>query len=342
MITKKQLERRRNYVCASDAPAIVGVDLYGRTPKQIQASKLYQLDDKPNDAMARGALMEPVLLQYALGKIRAGRKYRSNIQRTRKCLMASLDMAVGDDEGIEAKLVGDHAVRELYGDAGTGEVPNAVKIQCMVQMHCAGLRRVHVVAAFSLHDWKMYVVDRDEAMLRDLVDILTGWHEKHVVHRVPVEDSEPMDWRTIKGLIREPRKAVRIPQDLIDEFTAAQAIFKTAETARDDAERRMLSALDDAEYGVGEREYVEYMLRNRAGYTVAPSQYRMRLIRPIEKLPKEIAYVEHASGSDTGRGSLTGGAGNGTDEGGATGGGANQPADIDSQGVPADVEQVAV
>ena len=210
MITPEQRAMRRQWIGASDAPAIVGVDPW-RTAADVYYSKVADLEDKPNPAMMMGNRLEGVLLDYAEEELGV------TLQRG---VMQTLDPAIGPlaanldglytDAVVECKYVGPRSV-DYWADG----IPDHVKVQVQHQMIVTRRPRAYVAVAlcgFGGLEFRLFDEPFDEDIAGSLLTVLTGWWQKYVVPQVPPADSLPC--------LEVLRKIRRLPDSILLDATA--------------------------------------------------------------------------------------------------------------------------
>src|SRR5579862_9056458 len=175
MLTAEQRAARRTFLGGSDAAAIVGCDPW-RNAADVALSKLYDLADEPNEAMTIGNLLEPVCLGQAADRL-GSLETSVMFQMVGAPLGANLDgrvIATGDV--VEAKYVGIKGA-DYWGQEGTDEVPEHVKVQVLHQMACSKASQAHVVAAICRPyvglRFEFFLVPRDEELIEELIDLET-------------------------------------------------------------------------------------------------------------------------------------------------------------------------
>ena len=215
-LTKQQLRARRDFIGASDIPAIAGLsrfsgphDVYmqkvpepcpacdgtgeqaGPDPHQPTCPECFgtgEMDPVVVDSTATevGDLAEPIIAE--LYQRRTGRKLTrspiSFIHPTERWAAATPDyLATDDGPDLECKMVGRHMTDE-WGD-GEDEIPADFFAQVQWQMWCRDKRVAHVAALLGGTDFRMYEIRRSEELLGALISIGSEFYRDHVVARVP-------------------------------------------------------------------------------------------------------------------------------------------------------------
>jgi len=255
-ITPHQKRQRRAHIGSSDAPIIVGIDPYNRGIESVYWSKIAeQPDDGPTEAQASGLRLENVIIDYAAERL--GVDVFKNQFRVAKVgdgvPAASHDaLVVGKPEGIEAKYVS-AANKDQWGEDGTDQASEATIIQCQHQMMVSDLECVWVpvlVASFQV-EWRIYRVPRNEAIINLLLDKEVEFWHQHVLPKIPPTDAPP-PMELLRAVRREPNSIVELDDDMpivIEAWEQAKRDKKAADEAEDEAKRRLISALGEAEAG---------------------------------------------------------------------------------------------
>ena len=267
-LTKDQIKARRNYLGASEIPAVLGVDPH-RSPIDVYLSKTESLDDITSPAMEAGNLLEPVLIQYA--EQRVGRPcIERGVMHTLGNLCATLDGRFSDAEIIEAKTTG---IVDGWGDEETDAIPDRVLVQVHQQFVVTGavIAWVPVILARFGLQFRMYRVDRND----DLCGLVS---ERGEAFMADVQRGRPPvgipSLEVLKRIRREPGTWVDVPDDLVAAWLDAKEAAKAADSAKEQAQAALLLAFggaDGAHSGLGDLTYME---TERKAYQVAATRYR--------------------------------------------------------------------
>lgn len=235
--------------------AVLGVDPR-RTGHDVWLTKTEQLlpPPEPSEAMIAGIYFEPAVLDWAedtLGKIRRG-TYRS---APLLHLGAHLDgLVIEGNEPVEVKTRGLFGpLTETWGEAGTDQVPDAVRIQAHVHMICLRpviVSRCYVPAFLGGRGFQMFQVPLNNDLCEIISEQAVRFWEDHVIPRVPPSDSLPSE-DVIKLVRREAGKIEPVPATLIADAKAAIAARMIAEQFERLAKKALLAAMGDAEIGDG-------------------------------------------------------------------------------------------
>ena len=280
---------RRDTLGGSDAPALVGVDPF-KTAGDIWCEKTGRLpvfpdEDSPLDPRSLGKAIGPLLVAYAA----RGRPVAPEVwyQHPSAPMACSVDgLCVDDGLLIEAKTTGllghiPEQYAHAYGEDGTDEVPEAVQVQVHhafavldAQPNLPPIRMALVPALIGGRGIRCYRIERNDALVADLVHLERAWWEDYVVaDRCPADD--PPSLETLRHMLRRSDAPPRVVDTtFVAEWLQAKAILKRATENEETLRRLILAELGDAEVGECDLGRLTYRPVHRAAYMVAASVYR--------------------------------------------------------------------
>jgi len=268
-ITEHQLSQRRKYLGSSDMAAILGLSPF-QTPIDIWNLKVYGLEksdkEKP-DFIARGNYLERGLIQFAQDKTRKihpklDLRIQCNQFRAKGVFGANLDGLafhyISENGrkrkeflpiGYEAKTT---SMWEGWGEEEeTDQVPDYVALQCHHQMYAADLEMVYIpvlLPAFGRLNMRLYKINRDDKVIRQIVKLGIEWWEKYVETKTPPPHSEPPNIEILRNLQREPKKTIDLSDDSkIKNWLAKRETRLAAEKSEKEALAELIELLGDAE-----------------------------------------------------------------------------------------------
>lgn len=245
MLTERQLATRKQYVGASEVPAICGVSPF-KSAWDVWAEKIGIAEPQPpNDAMQLGSILEPALLDWAHREIAP---LKRNIQRvvrlSKECrLRATLDAVFRVDdhiEPLEVKVGTAYSPRSReWGESGTDEVPLDVKLQVQAQLMACKADTGHVLALLPGPRLAHYSVRADRTLQDEIKDrVIAFW--KCVEKKEPPPDSAPSP--AIFHVIERSGDSVSVPAEQLEEilnaYQNARAERLRAEKAEQAAKNR--------------------------------------------------------------------------------------------------------
>lgn len=284
MLTPEQSIARRKYIGSSDAPALMGVDPY-RSASDVYLEKTGIAEGfAGNEHTERGNLLEPVVLTWAARQLSGF--IERDVMFSGGHLCVNLDAHCPNEFSVEAKTATN---ADEWGEQGTDQVPERVIIQCHHGFAITGYRLAYVpvlLPVFGRFEFRMYRVERDDALASAVAEHGERFWREHVQARVPPADFRP-SLEVLRRVRRVPEKVVPIPGEFVDKFVAARAARYQAEDAEDAARRDLLAVLDDAEGGQCEDgRLVTYLETKRKGYVVEDTSFRtLRVKQPAKEQP---------------------------------------------------------
>lgn len=285
-ITEYAKERRKDYIGASDMPAILGLDRY-KSPWDVWAEKTGKVTNnyQPGEAAEAGNIFEAGVLDWASTQL--GKLIRNQFRVCHNLpILASNCDALMVDSGnpVDAKTAGlFRPLTEEWGEAGTDQVPERIIVQMTVQMLCTKTELSHIAAFLGGRGFNLYAIELD----KELADMImeeagTFWNE-HVIKDIPPIDCSPsMD--TIRRIRREPESIVDIDEAYVAGWLEARQAAKEATEAEEAAKTALLAQLGTAEAGRSAAGTVLYKEQKRASYTVAESTYRVLRVQKQTKI----------------------------------------------------------
>lgn len=285
---------RRSGIGASEVAAAVGVDPFCSRYELWLLKTGRRIDPLPTDAMTLGIAQETwVLAKWCLchPEFRpAGSQMRLPVQTLQAPMWATCDLVVQDSEGrrfpVEAKTT---TWRNAgLGDEGTDQLPLPWLCQMQIQAAAVGASRGYFGVLIDGANYREYEVAADQAIQNKLFAKCGEFWQYVASDRTP-----PADWSVnvdeqldrYRWIDEQPTAAdLRTMAPTWAEYQMIGERIADLERQRDEAKRRLLSALGDHHRGTldGDRELVVHQT-NRAGYTVLPTSY-MRLA--VRKVPK--------------------------------------------------------
>lgn len=189
------LERRKQGIGGSDIAAIIGLSPWS-TPRDIYLDKKGLAEPEPEtDAMYWGTTLEDIVArEYSK---RTGRKIeRCNVlfrHPEYPFLLGNIDRAVYDEDskrpvvngeyrskrGLECKTASQYAASD-WGEAGTDQIPEYYKAQVQWYMGITGADVWDVAVLIGNRDFRIYTVNRDEAVISYLFGEGVGFWREYI------------------------------------------------------------------------------------------------------------------------------------------------------------------
>lgn len=288
-LTAQQIETRRAYIGASDAPAICGCDPF-QSAGDVYQSKVHRLAPLARFEAELGQLLEPVLMtltERELGCIVDRRG--EHVIASDGIMACTLDGAMspkrhgqtGEESLVEGKSTG--IIEGWHDDPGVANgVPAKVLIQTHAAFHVTGLA-VAIVPVLLGHwglKFRLYRVERDEALVASVVERCHQFMTNHVQPQVPPPDHAP-SIETLKRIIRVPQSFTEISvQDykaLRDALARGKASEETGALMHQDAKNGIIARMGDTEElrcDIGGWTYLE---QHRRPYSIQQTTFRKLL-----------------------------------------------------------------
>lgn len=251
-ITAEQRATRKKYIGSSDVAAICGRDPW-RSAMDVYISKVSDLEEQSNEAMETGNRLERAVLEW--GAEHLGVAIACNVFKVSgdvPIFAANHDAIIIDRaEGMEAKTVGILGRwngAEEWGDEHTDEVPDHVLLQCQEQCYVSKLERVWVPVLIGGRGWCMFKVDRNDRLIKSIVERGLRFWTEFVEPRVLPPDSLP-SLDVARSIRRQPGATTQVPAEVVERWKLAKDVFKQAEEDKDSAEALLRVYLAGAEYG---------------------------------------------------------------------------------------------
>lgn len=182
------LAARRQCVTATDVAALLDLSDY-ESAFTVYLDKLgLRAEKEQTEAMSTGLFFERHIADYWSMKTgRAVRQSHFYTHREEPWCGATPDFELEDceDEGLEVKMAGYFAGRE-FGDRESDQIVDRYLIQAQWQMWVTGWKRIHFAVLINGNDWRYYIVDRDEQIIRMAVyEARKFWFENVLKQRPP-------------------------------------------------------------------------------------------------------------------------------------------------------------
>lgn len=180
---KEWLKYRKQGIGGSDAGAVCGLNPY-RTAMQVYQDKISEeteeVDD--NEAMRQGRAFEDYVARRfmeATGK-RVRRANTMFYDEKNPFMLADVDrMVVGENAGLECKTASPY-MADKWKD---GNIPLSYQIQCYHYMSVCNADAWYIAVVIYGREFKYYKIERDEAVIADLIQIEKTFWENHVLKR---------------------------------------------------------------------------------------------------------------------------------------------------------------
>lgn len=189
---REWLKYRKSGIGGSDAGAVCGLNPY-RTAMQVYQDKVSEeIEEMDNEAMRQGREFE----DYAAKRFMeaTGKKVRRAnamfYNEEYPFMLADVDrMVVGENAGLECKTASPY-MADKWKD---GNIPLSYQIQCYHYMAVSNADAWYLAVVIYGREFKYYKIERDEAVIADLIQIEKAFWENHVLkQQIPDPDGSKL------------------------------------------------------------------------------------------------------------------------------------------------------
>ena len=254
-------------VTASKVAAIVGLSPWDSPYSQWMKMAGRLEREKTTDAMIRGTLLEPAILNWWQAKHPEYHTMKEQvIVRKGEWLLITPD-AIATDWDDESVVVEAKSASRLdhWGDPGTDQIPPYYKPQVQMQLHVTGLKKAFVPVIGPFLEFREYVVTADEAYGQELEDYC-HWFWKTLQEGTPPPlDQHPATYDAVRRIHEgiEDGVAVELDRGLSVEYVDSLATYEAAEIRMKAAKAQVLDLMQKAEFATHNGEVVAKRKRNR-------------------------------------------------------------------------------
>jgi putative phage-type endonuclease len=249
------LKARKKFIGSSDAAAVLGLSRWS-TPLEVWALKTGAIEKEEGEetlAQYLGKELEETVAQLFSKKtgLKVRRANEAILHKDHPFLGANIDRAVvGKREGLECKTASGWKAKEWAGE----EIPQEYIIQCHHCLAVTGWDRWHLAVLIGNQDFVIKVIERDEALLKTLVDKEKLFWEAYVEPKVMPGIITANDSDVLYRLFPAATpNQIELPDEitrLIEERNALVQDVKSVEKQIDQHENAIKAALKDNEAGV--------------------------------------------------------------------------------------------
>lgn len=189
---KEWLKYRKRGIGGSDAGAVCGLNPY-RTAMQVYQDKISEeIEEVDNEAMRQGREFEDYVAKRfmeATGK-KVRRANAMFYNEEYSFMLADVDrMVVGENAGLECKTASPY-MADKWKD---GNIPLSYQIQCYHYMAVSNADAWYLAVVIYGREFKYYKIERDEAVIADLIQIEKAFWENHVMkQQIPDPDGSKL------------------------------------------------------------------------------------------------------------------------------------------------------
>lgn len=253
MTHEQWLESRRRGIGGSDAGAIAGLNPY-KSAISVYLDKTGEAPEQPdNEAMRQGRDLEGYVAQRFSEStgLKVQRKNAILVHPEHDFILANVDrLIVGKNEGLECKTTSPFNAK-LYE---SGKIPPHYELQCMHYMAVTGADAWYLAVLVLNKAFHVFRVERDEDMIRDLVQIECDFWNTYVLKKeLPPPDGSPEAAAVIAHMYPDSRPNYSVELLGLDEQLRRHAdlgeLIKRAEREQNQIKQSIQMELGDAEQG---------------------------------------------------------------------------------------------
>ena len=250
------LRQRKRGIGGSDAGAVCGLNPYV-SPIQVYLDKTSEeVTETDNEAMRQGRDLEDYVAQRfteATGKkVRRANMIYGN--RNYPFLFANVDrLVVGENAGLECKTASAYSA-DKWKD---GAIPPYYLIQCFHYMAVTNAEAWYLAVIILGKEFKYIRLERDEAMIKNLLAIEQDFWENHVVKRVmPEPDGSEASEELIRQYFSKAdfNKTVSLNgfDEKLERRMELEQLIKKLDQEKKQIEQEVKVYMEDAEVAVSE------------------------------------------------------------------------------------------
>lgn len=195
MLTKKQLQARKNGIGGSDIAKILGVSSYGG-PLDLYHEKLNELVDNSNDENVPAEIGNE--LETYLCKKYTKRTGKKVLQvdtihhQEYPFLFANVDGVIEDNGILECKCV-THRQFIKWGDEGTFDIPDPYKLQVAYYASIANAPYADIIVNFGNLNIGIYRYERNLRFEEIIIEKAKDFWVNHVIPKIPPKPLTPQE-----------------------------------------------------------------------------------------------------------------------------------------------------
>lgn len=280
---------RRTRLGATDVAAIMGVSPWKR-PYDVWLEKTDQVEPwVGNQATRLGQNLESALIQFAQEDL--GILYANVVRRCEAYpfIGATLDAQVAaTGEPVEIKTAGlTGPIRDdVWGEAGTDEVPDYYLVQVHTQLLCTGADRAYLYALIGGRGMVRYEIAAVNQINDMISETCREWWTKHIIngeHPQLSDTDAHMSLDTLKRVRRAPESVIAVGaevDDLADRLEVAKHTLMTVESSCDWLKAQLIAALGQNECGtLPSGRKITYVQQTRKASVTKESTFRVLRIK---------------------------------------------------------------
>ncbi|GKU79816.1 YqaJ viral recombinase family protein [Paenibacillus sp. L3-i20] len=244
------LDWRRKGIGGSDVAALCRLSRY-KSPMAVYLDKIGELPPlEDNPKMLAGRKLESLIADWFVEDtgMKAWKQNAIFQHREHSFMLANIDRWLpGQNAGLECKNTSEYA----KGDWEGTQAPTEYILQCNHYMAVTGADRWYIAVLIGGWDFQWRVIERDEELIKNLIDVEHGFWKNNVLAKEPPAFSH-QDTEYLKDMYPQSQddKSVDLPVEafeIIRNLDLARAAKKNAEMIEDTAKNQIKGMMGDAE-----------------------------------------------------------------------------------------------
>ena len=245
------LEMRRQGIGGSDAAAALGLSPF-TSPVALWLDKTEGREDIDNEWFKRGRQLEGPIAAMFAEETGFEVEYHPVMLRSlaHPLMLCNFDRLVIEADGglaiLECKNIGSH-----NSDEWEDGPPIHYRLQGQHYLAVTGLDRLYFAALIGGHRLVIYTVERDDALIADMIAAEEAFWTLVELKRMPDIDGSDATTTALKQhYAKVERESVEVGSEmltLVDQHHAAKALVKVAEDRLAEIDNKIIALIGDAE-----------------------------------------------------------------------------------------------
>lgn len=247
------LECRREGIGGSDVAAISGLSSF-KSPLEVYLEKKRLIPDREDNArMEAGRRLERFIAEW-FAEV-TGKTVKEDPFMYRhpeyEFMFANIDGWIeGENAGLEIKNVGEYS-RSHWFDGGSETVPEEYLLQVNHYMCVTGAERWYVAALIGGWDLQWRIVERDESLIKSLINIeYDFWHNNVMAGVEPLPSHHDTDVMSSLYPASREKHTIDLGNEhykLVHELIQSKDDLKQAEERHEEAKNQIKRVMEDRE-----------------------------------------------------------------------------------------------
>jgi putative phage-type endonuclease len=244
------LQWRQKGIGGSDVAALCNMSRY-KSAMNVYLDKIGELPPlEDNPKMKAGRMLEGVVADWFAEETgyKVWRQHSLFQHREQPFMLANIDRWLpGQNAGLECKNTGEYSRDDWIGT----QAPTEYILQCNHYMAVTGADRWFIAVLIGGWDFQWRVIERDDDLIRQLIEVENGFWNEHVIAKVPPAFShQDTDYLKEKYPQSDSLKSIDLPEEAYPSIQAmdeARKVKKQAEEQEEAAKNQIKSFMADAE-----------------------------------------------------------------------------------------------